>query len=138
MDLVVNRLAEEIQNLASGVLYHGDQSFIVRAVNEFENLEEIRNIVLTRDEDVPIRLSQVATVTMGYKDPEVLTRFDGAPCIKIDVFKEADANVVEVARRVHDRIYGTEEKRELFEGMLEKDKKELADTPSGRRVKRRG
>ena len=119
MDLVVNRIAEENQNLASGVLYHGDQSFIVRAVNEFEDLDEIRNIVLTRTGEVPIRLAEVATVTMGFKDPEVLTRYDGAPCIKIDVFKEADANVVEVAQRVRDRIYGTEEERQRLIEMEE-------------------
>lgn len=127
MDLVVQRIAEENQNFASGMLYHGDQSYIVRAVNEFEDLDEIRDIVLTRDEEVPVRLSEVATVEFGYKDPEVLTRFDGAPCVKIDVFKEAEANIVDVAERVRDRVYGTPEEQVLLKELIEKERRELQE-----------
>ncbi len=112
LNLVSSRLREENQNLASGIIYEGEQALIVRSVNEFQGLEEIRNIVLKRINNVPVRLDSVAKVYFGYKDPEVLTRFNGNPCVKIDLFKEADANLVEVAKRVRDRIEGTPQERQ--------------------------
>jgi HAE1 family hydrophobic/amphiphilic exporter-1 len=114
IDLISRRVGEENQNLASGILYEGDDSLIVRSVNEFRGLEEIRDIVLRRQGNVPIRLRDVAKVEFGFKDPEVLTRFNGHPCVKIDVYKEADANLVEVARSVRDRVYGTRAERDLL------------------------
>lgn len=123
LDLVSRRLREENMNLASGIIYEGEQALIVRSVNEFRDLEEIRNIVLRRIEGVPVRLDSVARVTFGYRDPEVLTRFDGNPCVKIDLFKEADANLVEVARRVRERISGTPRERELLRRYLEHRRK---------------
>ena len=94
LELISRRLTEENQNLASGILDEADSALIVRSVNEFTGLEEIRNVVLRDQSSVPVRLRDVATVSYGYKDPEVLTRFDGFPCVKIEVFKEAGANIV--------------------------------------------
>ncbi|MBI4585531.1 MAG: efflux RND transporter permease subunit [Planctomycetes bacterium] len=134
MELISQRLAEENQNLASGMLYEGEQAYLVRAVNEFQDLEEIRNIVIRREGTIPIRLGDVADVRFGFKDPEVLTRYNGNPCIKIDVYKEADANLVEVARRVRNRIYGTESERKLLVEMEEKERleRELKPEPGKR------
>ncbi len=111
MELISRRLAEENQNLASGVLYEGDDALIVRSVNEFLRVDEIADVVIRRQGDVPVRLRDIARVYVGYKDPEVLTRYNGSPCVKIDVHKEADANVVDVARRVRDRVFGTAAER---------------------------
>ena len=34
-------------------------------------------------------------------------RIDGAPAVKIEIFREAGANIVDLARRVRERLYGT-------------------------------
>ncbi|HLU48928.1 MAG TPA: efflux RND transporter permease subunit, partial [Planctomycetota bacterium] len=105
--LVTQRLRDENLNQASGILYEGDQARTVRTVNEFQSLDEMRDVVLRRDETVPIRLRDVAEVREGFAEPDVITRIDGRPCVKIDFYKEADANVVEVARRVRERVFGS-------------------------------
>ncbi|MBN1443909.1 MAG: efflux RND transporter permease subunit, partial [Planctomycetes bacterium] len=114
MALISQRIRDENLNLSSGILYEGEQSRLVRTVNEFADLEEIRDIILRRDGTVPIRLGDVGEVSMGFKDPEVITRLGGRPCVKIDIFKEADANLVEVARRVRERVFGTPAEQRLL------------------------
>ncbi|MCH2375177.1 MAG: efflux RND transporter permease subunit, partial [Planctomycetes bacterium] len=111
LNLINERLLQENLNQASGFLYDGEQSFVVRTVNEFEDIEEIREVILKRDGPVPVRLKDVATVTLSYRDPEVITRINGEPCVKIDIYKEADANVVEVATNLRRRVFGTSEQQ---------------------------
>ena len=113
LDLINRRLREENLNLASGIIYEGDSSRVVRTVNEFASIEEIRQIILRRDEAVPVRLRDVARVEFSYAEPEVITRINGAPCVKIDIFKEADANLVEVAQRVRQKTFGTPGEQKL-------------------------
>ncbi len=101
------RLQEENRNQASGLLYEGDQSYVVRTVNEFEGLDEIRNLIVKRADTVPVRLHQVADVSFSYREPDVITRLNGHPCVKLDFYKEADANVVDVVRGVRARLFGS-------------------------------
>jgi HAE1 family hydrophobic/amphiphilic exporter-1 len=115
MELISQRLQQENVNQASGILYDGDAQYVVRTVNEFADLEEIRNVILRRDGTVPVRLRQVATVRPGYADPEVLTRINGSPCVKLEFFKEADANLVEVAAKIRDRLLGSKRQLEQLE-----------------------
>ena len=131
--LIGRRLREENLNQASGVLYEGDQSYVVRTVNEFENIDEIRDIILRRDDTVPVRLHDVADVAMSFEEPEVITRIGGNPCVKIDVYKEADANLVSVAERVRRRLYGTDREKKQLAEYRKREAKELAasgDSPT--------
>ncbi len=107
MALINERLAQENLNQPSGMLYNADRSLVVRTVNEFESIDEIRDIILRREGAVPVRLLDVASVTSSYEEPDVITRINGRPCVKIAVFKEADANLVDVAMRVRNAVYGT-------------------------------
>ena len=115
MELISQRLREENVNQASGILYDGDAQYVVRTVNEFADLDEIGDVILRRDGTVPIRLRQVAKVSAGYSDPEVLTRINGSPCVKLEFFKEADANLVEVASNIRDRLLGTKTQLEQLD-----------------------
>jgi HAE1 family hydrophobic/amphiphilic exporter-1 len=60
-------------------------------------------IIGTRDGQ-PIYLRDVATVTRGYKDREAITRVDGREAIELAVYKEGDANTVQLAEGVRKRL----------------------------------
>ncbi len=100
IDTVIARLDAENINLAGGTLEDGKTRYLVRTVNEFQDLEEIRNIVVVHRDGRDVRLRDVGRVTSGYKDRDVITRVDGREAVEIEVYKEADANIVEMAARV--------------------------------------
>lgn len=108
---VAARLASENVNLASGTVLEGDTEYLVRILNEFVSPTEIGRTILFRDGDSLVRLSQVADVRRTHKDRDVITRVNGQQSVELLVFKEADANVVDLAARVRDRAFGSASQR---------------------------
>jgi len=104
IDTVLSRLSAENINLAGGQLEDGRTRYLVRTVNEFRDLGDIGEIVITRQGDRDVRLRDLATVAEGHKDREVITRVDGNEAVEVEVYKEADANIVDMAARVRERI----------------------------------
>jgi hydrophobic/amphiphilic exporter-1 (mainly G- bacteria), HAE1 family len=104
IDTVIARLEAENVNLAGGTMRDGRTRYLVRTVNEFQNLEDMRQIVIVRSDDRDIRLRDLASVTSGHKRRDVITRVDGLEAVEIEVYKEARANIVEMAHRVRDRL----------------------------------
>jgi len=104
IDTVMSRLSAENINLAGGQLEDGRTRYLVRTVNEFRDLGDIGEIVVTRQGDRDVRLRDLATIEASHKDREVITRVDGKEAVEVEVYKEADANIVEMAARVRERI----------------------------------
>lgn len=52
----------------------------------------------------PIRLGDIAVVERRPKERSEIARLNGKECIKVSIYKEGDANLVTVARRVHERL----------------------------------
>ena len=98
------RLAAENINQAGGQLREGEEELIVRAVNEFQSVEEIGEIIISRRGEVPVRLNDLAMVRRHYKERKTVTRINGQESVEIALFKEAEANTVTVARAIKERL----------------------------------
>jgi len=113
-----NRLAAGNVNLPGGNLHEGQTQYLVRTMNEFKTLEEIGALIIARQPSgVDVRLRDVAEVTASHKELEVLTRVNGRESIEIEIYKEAGANVVEVARRVRNAVEGLPEQQAFVKRM---------------------
>jgi HAE1 family hydrophobic/amphiphilic exporter-1 len=104
VDQVNSRLLRENLNQAGGSLYEAEARYLVRARNEFRNLEDIRETVLLVHEGRQVTVGDVAVVTRGHKQREVITRYRGEEAVELAVYKEGDANTVQVARAVTRRL----------------------------------
>jgi HAE1 family hydrophobic/amphiphilic exporter-1 len=101
---VTQILSAENVNLSGGRLEEGTQQYLVRTLNEFKSVEQIRNVVVARNQDNTIFLKDVADVTQAYKEREAITRLNGAEAVEIAIYKEGDANTVAVAEAVSSRL----------------------------------
>jgi hydrophobic/amphiphilic exporter-1 (mainly G- bacteria), HAE1 family len=110
IDTVNNRLASENVNLAGGKLKEGATEYIVRTVNQFKNLDDIRNLIIGTTNGVEIRIKDIGKVSRSFKDREVITRINGRECVILEIYKEADANIVDVAKRVKFQMLTTKGK----------------------------
>ena len=111
IEQVNQRLAQGNVNLPGGNLREGQTEYLIRTMNEFRSLAEIEALIITRQNNVDIRLRDIASVSRYHKDREVVTAVDGRESIELEVYKEADANIVEVARRVTEAVFGTAEQQ---------------------------
>jgi HAE1 family hydrophobic/amphiphilic exporter-1 len=101
---VNQRLLRENVNQAGGSLYESEARYLVRARNEFRDLEDILGIVLVSKEGRNVTMADVAAVTRGHKQRQVITRYGGAEAVELAIYKEGDANTVAVARAVTHRL----------------------------------
>ena len=101
---VASRLAQENVNLSAGILKQKDSQFLVRTVNQFKTVDEIKDIIVEKRGDVQITLGSVAEVFRGYKERKVISRINGRECIEAAIYRAADANTVSVANAVTERL----------------------------------
>jgi HAE1 family hydrophobic/amphiphilic exporter-1 len=104
IELVAQRIRAENVNLSGGRLEEGAQRFLVRTLNEFQTVEEFADAIIANVADRPVYLRDVATVTRGYKEREAITRVNGQESVELAVYKEGDANTVQVAKRIDQRL----------------------------------
>ena len=113
LDISIQQIAERIRaenvNLSGGRLEEGTQRYLVRTINEFQTVEEFANAIVAIVADRPVFLRDVATVTRGHKEREAITRVNGQESVELAVYKEGDANTVQVAKRIERRLESIQE-----------------------------
>ncbi len=105
------RLAQENINASGGSLTEGATEYLVRTVNQFRNVAEIEDMPVARRGTGVIRVSDLGRVERSHEKREVVSRIGGAESVEIAVFREADANIVQLAERLKERVFGTAEQR---------------------------
>ena len=102
INTVITRLKNENVNISGGSIDQGSQRYLVRTLNQFTDLQQMRDTLIKVDSNgVPIRLKDVAKVWQGYKERDGVIRVDGHEAIELAVYKQGDANTVSVAQAVH-------------------------------------
>ncbi len=112
---VNQKLLRENVNQAGGSLYEEEARYLVRANNEFRDLDDIMATVVMRHRGRNVQISDVARVTRSHKQRQVITRFGGREAVELAIYKEGDANTVQVARAVANRLANISD--ELPEGI---------------------
>jgi HAE1 family hydrophobic/amphiphilic exporter-1 len=101
---VIKRLKDENVNSSGGRVKDGSQEYLVRTLNQFQTLDDIRDLFIVNREGKNIRLGDIATVQDAHKEPTSINRFNGFEGVEIAIYKEGDANTVQVAQNVQFRI----------------------------------
>jgi hydrophobic/amphiphilic exporter-1 (mainly G- bacteria), HAE1 family len=104
IEQIASRIRAENVNLSGGRLEEGSQRFLVRTLNEFRSIDEIRDSIVAYVAERPVYLRDVATIERGYKDREAITRVRGRESVELAIYKEGDANTVQVATRLERRL----------------------------------
>jgi HAE1 family hydrophobic/amphiphilic exporter-1 len=104
IETVASRLRAENVNLSGGRLEQGTQRFLVRTLNEFQSIEEMADAIIASVGGQPVYLRDVASVSHGYKEREAVTRVNGRESVELAVYKEGDANTVQLANALTERL----------------------------------
>jgi HAE1 family hydrophobic/amphiphilic exporter-1 len=93
-------IAAQNLELPGGKVKEGSREFLVRTMGRFDNLEELRNLVVATPKGQFVRLGDVASVTDGVKEMESLSRLNGRRAVALDIKKMSGGNTVDVAEAV--------------------------------------
>ncbi len=101
---IIDRLRQENINVAGGTLTEGRTEYMVRTLNEYESLRQMEDTIVASREDRQVRVRDLGQVVWSNKERQITTRTNGRESVQLEVFKEADANIVALAKRVKNRL----------------------------------
>ncbi len=88
-----------------GKIRQGPLHLSLRIVGEYESLDDIAAPDVLRTSERPVRIADVARVIDTVKEPEGVTFLAGDPVVSLLLYKEAEANTIQVSQEV-DRALG--------------------------------
>ena len=91
--------------LSAGKISTGEEEIRVRTLGQNywqADFEDI--IVLTRADGTALRLGEIANVRDAFADSDLQARFNGQPAARIDVFRTAGEDVLEIAQAIRGYI----------------------------------
>tara|TARA_R110002167_G_scaffold50547_1_gene146918 strand:+ start:11364 stop:14651 length:3288 start_codon:yes stop_codon:yes gene_type:complete len=101
---IINRINAENINISAGKLIDGNTQYLVRTLNQFTDISQIGELVVYRENDKIIYLNDIATVVDSYKERTDITRINAGEAVELAIYKEGDANTVQVAKLVNDKL----------------------------------
>lgn len=104
VEQIQTRLAEENANLSGGRVEEGTHRYLVRTLNQFRSLDDLREVIIANRDDRPIYVRDVAEVIAGFKEREAIIRVGGQEAVEIALYKEGDGNTVAIADAVQSAL----------------------------------
>lgn len=86
------------RDASGGEIESGKRRYLLRTIGRFENLDDLREMILTRRGDTLVRLGDVAEVRQGHFEITSRMLMDGESVIGLSVRREAGSNVIEIKR----------------------------------------
>ncbi|GIX45434.1 MAG: efflux RND transporter permease subunit [Candidatus Hydrogenedentota bacterium] len=108
---LMNALASSNLSVGGRVIHKGKAEYLVRSVGWITSLDDIRNTVIETRNGVPIRVGDVATVTVGPQFQRSVLEKDGRQVVGGVVLMRFGENPLEITRRVREKI------REIEKGL---------------------
>ena len=102
--VVATRLAQDNVSQSGGRLRDKGAEFLLRTENEFTSVDEIAHTIVREEDGRKVILADLGRVERGYMEREIITRFNGEEVVEVAIYKEGDANTVEVADAVKRRL----------------------------------
>ena len=100
LNTLTTALSSDNRNVSAGSVREGRSDLLLRVTGEFENLDQIRRVVVGSFGGSPVYLSDVAQVVDGQKKATQFSRINGEPGMMIMINKQSGGNTVAAAQGV--------------------------------------
>ncbi|MFU8770467.1 MAG: efflux RND transporter permease subunit, partial [Desulfotignum sp.] len=104
LDRIIQAVTRANLDQPAGKLEQGLYEIQLRAPAQFTHLDQIRSTVVAHQDGAAVTLDQVAQVKDTYQKLTRIIRVNGEPGIRVAIRKQAQANTVEVSRRILEEI----------------------------------
>jgi len=90
--------------LPGGHLNQGPSEILVRTMGRFENVGDIKDVIVKNERGKVVRLNDIATVVDTIAERRSIARFDGKDAVTLDIRRQSGANTVEVADAIKEKL----------------------------------
>ncbi len=100
---VLSALRREHVDRPGGFVEGASVEWALKTDAEFRSVEELSNMILTWDDEAPVRLRDVARLEDGSEDVRTATHMNGKPGIALALSKQSDGNTVAIVDEFYKR-----------------------------------
>ncbi|MDR9415373.1 MAG: efflux RND transporter permease subunit [Gracilimonas sp.] len=97
---IIAAIQQENVTVPGGDITVGSKNFLLRVPGQYETTAPLEDIVIKAENDKPVYIRDVATVTFGYKERETYSTLDNSPVITLGVKKRTGQNILDTSREV--------------------------------------
>jgi multidrug efflux pump len=99
-DILIAGFAAGNQLVAAGALEGAEGRYAIKVPSLLETIEDVANLPVVSTGNATVRVRDIADIFPTLKEPETVTRLNGAPAIAIEVSKRTGANLIETVDEV--------------------------------------
>ena len=97
---VRNAIRLRNRDASAGDIESGKERYLIRMVGRFKQVEELESLIIARQGDTNITLSDVATVELDHFETRSISYYNGERTLRLSVRKESGSNVIEIKEQM--------------------------------------
>ena len=101
---VESAIRKENAEIPGGRVEGEEREFAVRTRGELSKPEEFGAIIVSQNANNPVRLRDVAEVTVGAEDERTVARYNGQTAVGLGIVKQSKASTIDVAAEVRSAL----------------------------------
>ncbi|HEA65589.1 MAG TPA: efflux RND transporter permease subunit [Desulfobacterales bacterium] len=94
----------ENKNISAGNFDEGKRRYIARTVGEYKSIEDVTKVIVKRVDGIPVMVSDIAEVSLGYEDVGMIVRNKGVTTIVMNAVREPGSNVLTVMKKLREAL----------------------------------
>ena len=104
MASVYSALGKQNLELGGGKITEGTHDYTIRTTGEFASIDEVNNTIITTLNGYGVKLSDIGTAYMGYKDKSSEVYINGQQGVYVSITKQSGKNTVTVAKAAREKL----------------------------------
>lgn len=110
-DDVANAIMFENMSISGGELKLEGTRRSIRTVGEFSSIDQIKDIIVKRDQGNIVYLRDLGEVVDGYEDASSYTRLNGQPVVSLQVVKKGGENLLSATKKIETILSDVEDEK---------------------------
>ena len=108
-DDVINSIRNGNTTMSAGNLKASGQRRTIRILGEVEEPEELKDFVVKSEDDDPVYMKDIATISFRPEDNTTFAREFGSSVVMLDIKKRSGSNMIEAVRQIKEIIATAEQ-----------------------------
>ena len=105
LEQLAKRLKDENLDMTGGRMITSTRDYVIRTRNEFQSIDDVRKLIISQSSTGgKIYLKDVAKVEDSHNIQRIRTKNNSIEGVRISIFKQANANAVEVSNLIAERV----------------------------------
>lgn len=114
---IKNAIINENISMSGGEILLGQTRRSIRTVGEFENIEDLENIIIKSDKGKNVYLKDVAEVVDGYAEPKSFARLNKNSVVSLQVVKKGGENLLSSTDQIYEKLEAAKANKVLPENL---------------------